>query len=98
MYTIYIQKEKDPLSKQEKKKNNFGSTLKQSTNLTKKHPCLTFYWRNLVLLQSLMLFDPKQVTQIDFWVNIVMDLALIEEAWEVRFHLGTSGDSHAQSK
>lgn len=34
MYTIYIQKEKDPLSKQEK--NNFGLTLKQSTNLTKK--------------------------------------------------------------
>lgn len=34
MYTIYIQKEKDPLSKQEKK--NFGLTLKQSTNLTKK--------------------------------------------------------------
>lgn len=35
MYTIYIQKEKDPLSKQEKN-NNFGLTLKQSTNLTKK--------------------------------------------------------------
>ncbi|TNN85972.1 hypothetical protein EYF80_003816 [Liparis tanakae] len=42
--------------------------------------------------------DAKQIAQVDLGVNVMRDLAFIEEAREVGFHFGSSGDPHAQGE
>lgn len=45
------------------------------------HFHLTIQWCDLRLfLQRMRLFDTEQVAEVDFWVNIMGDLAFVEEA------------------
>lgn len=62
------------------------------------HFHLTFSRCDLRLVHRTWLFDPKQVAQVNLRVNVVWDLAFVEEAREVGFHFGSSADPHAQGK
>lgn len=49
-------------------------------------------------LQRTRLFHAEQAAQVDLGVNIMRDLALVEEAREVGFHFSPTGDPHTKGE
>lgn len=54
--------------------------------------------RHRLLLQGKGLLDAKQVAQVDLGVDVMGNLALVEEPVEVGLHFGPAGDAQPQGE
>lgn len=54
--------------------------------------------RHRLLLRGKRLLDAKQVAQVDLGVDVMGNLALIEEPVEVGLHFGPAGDAQPQGE